>query len=460
MAGETQLHRFRQILHQHLDKRADATLNLLDALSSNTNATSVVELSLSPHFERGHDSVYAALRDFSLSVEGYGEALRAALSPADVAPFRHVSLDVTSQPRPYARTLSDRTMVYQPTVVRGNKPVTIGHSYSHLVLHPPREPDDPPWVVPLAVRRVQSEENAQQVGLEQLRALLPELPDLQGVTLCTADTAYSQPEFLLALAEMEDVVGLIRLRSNRVLYRPYRHPPGEPRPRGHPRWYGEKMKLNDRSTWLTPDREWQIPAQTHHGQERILRIRVWSEMLMRGKKGYPMHQHPFILLCYELLRPDGTAVYRHPVWLLLFGKRRHEVFPPDGVHGYFRRFDIEHFFRFCKRRLLMTRFQTPDTRTEEKWPALVQLAYLQLWLARNLAQGCWHPWQRHLATQPKRRSTWSPSQVQRDFSRIIGQLGTPARSPKRRGKSPGWRRGSKRRARLRRKVVKKTQKAV
>jgi hypothetical protein len=70
--------------------------------------------------------------------------------------------DVVPVPRVFAQTLADRTFVYQPnTVVKGNKPVTIGHQYSHLVFFPEKvDADDPPWIVPLVVRRVHSDEKA------------------------------------------------------------------------------------------------------------------------------------------------------------------------------------------------------------------------------------------------------------------------------------------------------------
>jgi hypothetical protein len=36
-------------------------------------------------------------------------------------------VDVTAQPRLYGQIVADRSMVYQPAVVKGKKPVTIGH---------------------------------------------------------------------------------------------------------------------------------------------------------------------------------------------------------------------------------------------------------------------------------------------------------------------------------------------
>ena len=60
----TQLEQFRQQLYQSFDLRADATMELIDALSSNTTARSVVELSLSPYFHRHYSSVNDAIGNF------------------------------------------------------------------------------------------------------------------------------------------------------------------------------------------------------------------------------------------------------------------------------------------------------------------------------------------------------------------------------------------------------------
>lgn len=456
----TQLCRFREILYQNLDKRADAILNFVDALSSNTGATSVVELSLNPLFTRSYSSVYAAQRDFALSPEKLAQVLQPALPQTRQRSFWQVSLDVTPCPRLYASTLSDRTMVYQPTVVRGNKPVTIGYRYSWLFLHRERSPGTPPWVVPLSVRRAKSDEDGELVGAEQVLSLLPELPIGAELTVCTADTAYSKPEFLLRLTEQENLVAVVRVRNNRVFYRRYEPSSEEPRPKGHPRWYGEKMALNDPTTWLPPDQETEIPRQTHRGEPRRLRIRAWYKMVQRGKKGYRGHEHPFTLVCYERLKPDGQPVHPRPVWLIIFGPRQAEIDVREAVPAYIQRYDGEHFFRFGKRHLLMTANQTPDTATEEKWMHIVQLAYLQLWLARNMAQAQWPPWQKHQAARQQETASCSPTQVQRDFSRIIQQVGSPARLPKRRGKSPGRKSGVRLTPRPRHKVVKKRKKVA
>ena len=53
-----QLKQFRLQLYSSLAYRGDTIMDLLDALSSNTTAKSVVELSLNPLFRHGYGSIY------------------------------------------------------------------------------------------------------------------------------------------------------------------------------------------------------------------------------------------------------------------------------------------------------------------------------------------------------------------------------------------------------------------
>jgi len=59
-----QLIKFRNKLYEIIPKRRDATLELIDALSSNTQADSVVKLSLNEHFRRTYNSVRDAVGNF------------------------------------------------------------------------------------------------------------------------------------------------------------------------------------------------------------------------------------------------------------------------------------------------------------------------------------------------------------------------------------------------------------
>jgi len=108
--------------------------------------------------------------------------------------------------------------------------------------------------------------------------------------------------------------------------------------------------------------------------------------------------------------------------------------------------------------LLMTEFQTPDVLHEENWIRLVMLAYAQLWAAKDLATHLPRPWERYL--KPQSDTIMTPSTVQRDFPRIISEIGTPARSPKTRGNSIGRVQGQAQTQRTKHPVLKKQSKST
>ena len=58
------LQQFRQVLYWMIPKRRDSTMDLLDALSSNVQANSVVRLSLNGLFRRTYNSVRDAIQNF------------------------------------------------------------------------------------------------------------------------------------------------------------------------------------------------------------------------------------------------------------------------------------------------------------------------------------------------------------------------------------------------------------
>jgi len=173
---------------------------------------------------------------------------------------------------------------------------------------------------------------------------------------------------------------------------------------------------------------------------------------MRGTQDYPMHEHPFDLIRLTYTTSTHTAPSK-PLWILMWGAKRNQLPPTQAEIFYRRRSGQEHTFRFLKGHLLWHQFQTAETLREEHWVRLSCLAYNQLWAARSLAQSWTTPWQRYLPSHPA--TLCSPSQVQKDFSRILSSLGTPASFPKPRGNSPGRSLGTRLTPRFRRPYIKK-----
>lgn len=463
-----QLEQFRRQVYYSFDQRADATMDLMDALASNTMARSVVELSLSPSFRREYSSVYDAIDHFFEASDPEQAAaerrhreqeLMRLIAPKLPRPaerkFWLFGQDATSIPRSFAYTLPDRGFVYQPNPIGGNKPVTIGHQYLTTAFLPEKAVTDPAWIVPLLVRRITTLETETEVAAEQMVTLMTDetLPFHKDLCVQVLDSRYSVPKFLSPVARYGNLVTIARLRSNRVLYRPAQPVPEEERGRGHPTWYGERFALLEPPTWGQPDRVKQTPHTSRRGRTYTVHMEAWDPLLMSGKRGYPMHQHPFTLVRIRMLDAQGQPAFKRTMWLIVVGQHRQQLSLLEVYQAYMQRYDLEHFFRFGKQRLLLASYQTTDAEHEENWGQLAQLAYVQLWLARTLADTLPRPWERYLPTRPS--GVASPTTTQRDFGRIIRQIGTPAAAPKRRGNSPGRAKGTRLEPRKRQPVVKK-----
>ncbi len=363
-------------------------------------------------------------------------------------PFWLLMVDVTPTPRPYAYTLEDRGMVYQPEVVKGKLPVTIGHQYSTVALGLEAEAGiSSSWVLPLMTERVATDQDKELVGMEQIGRLLEDkkLPFGKELTVEVADSSYSKPESLYAHRKYPNVVTIARSRGNRIYYHQYvpSEEAQEASGKGHPTWYGKRFSLSDAETWREPDDTLTFPETNRRGKKYTVAVQTWHNMLMTGKTKpdkLPMHECPFTLVRIVRYDQDGNPAFKHPLWLIVMGDRREELTLEHIYEAYAVRFDLEHFFRFGKQKLLMVAFQTPAVGREENWFQLTHIAYAQLWMARHLVHCLPRPWERNLPAMKQRLI--SPTLVQRDFGRIIRHFGTPARPPKPRNISPGRPKGT------------------
>lgn len=441
---------FRQRLHGALVYRADALFNLLDSLSGNTTAQSVVELSRNAPFTRQYSSLHDGVDNLQL------RGAKAEMAPAATAtapldwvgliadelprpaerPFWLLGLDTTPAVRPFAETLMDRGVVYYPNPAPGNKPIGVGHCYSVLALLPERGPREAPWVVPLRCERVPTAKKAREVAVEQMVGVLthPQLPLAHELSVEVVDSHYSHAGYLSPVGGYEHHVVIARLGAKRTLYRA--PPPGINAGPGHPRWYGEPVKLSQAETLGPPDDTAKLDWYSRSGRRWRVQMHRWHDLRMRGKHDALMQDRPFDLIRATVTDAQGKPRFQRPLWLLVLGSRRREISLVQAYQAYCQRYDLEHFFRFGKTKLLLDRYQTPCVEHEEHWWQLVCLAYIQLWLAAPLAVWLPRPWERYAVTEAT-RAVPGPGTVQRQFERIIRQIGTPAQLPKRRGNSPG-----------------------
>lgn len=456
------LYDFRKALYGHFRYRADSAMELLDALCSNQYARTPVELSLNPLFRRGHDSLFKAIGaamapslasvDEGASRTDIIELISGVVPSPEEKSFRLFCIDCSSIGRVHARTLEDRSMVHRPTAVKGQKPVTIGHSYSMASVLPERDELDARWTIPLDIERVPTDKSAVEVAVAQVDALMGnDALDWHGqLTVLVLDSAYGVKGCLEPLQQHPSLVTIARVRSNRVFYQvPLAQAYNG---KGRRPWYGERFALNNADTWHPADESFEFAEIGKNGPINV-EIQAWSNMLMRGSKDHPMHKHLFTLIRVERRTEQGHRIGK-VMWLIVIGNQRVHIDLLDTYWAYRQRFDIEHSFRFLKRNLLLDAFQTPELEHEQDWLKLVMLAYVQLWAAQPITIEVPKPWE-----TLKERENYSripPSKVQQDWYRIIRLVGTPAAEVKLRGKSPGRQSGETQTPRQRHPVIKKS----
>jgi DDE superfamily endonuclease len=405
---------YRQALYECFTRARAALCDLCDALATDPSARSFVELAQAPCFQRRWPSVYAALAD--------GRIERAALrtlfvqsAPEPAAGVRLVlALDSSPIPRPYARTVADRTLVHVPAAGQvlppNTAPVRPGWAFSTLVVVP-----DPPssWTHILDNQRIPSTQTATSVGAAQLAAVVPLLPARPIVLL---DGGYGHARWVQATAAVR-CDQLVRTAATRVLYRP---PPPRTGKRGAPRKDGPRFKGSDPATHGLPDATW--TGTDAHAQP--ITVRCWGDLHLKACRAVPI-----TVVCITRAAAAGTKRDPRHTWFWWLGG---QPLPPlaDLARLYPRRFSQEHGYRFDKQDLLWTapRLRTPEQM--ERWTDVVSAVHNELGLARPLVAAQRLPWE-----DPARPP--SPRQVRRGLARIIAQIGTPAQPPQPRGKSPG-----------------------
>ena len=403
---------FRRGVYGCFRRAGDALMNLVDALSCETPAKSLAELSFSPFFTRQWPSVYEALQDAKIDRDALAQ-LFAANAPVP-APGQRLVLggDASSILRVESASARDRTYVHASNLPEDAKPVRPGWQFSTLSVLP-ETPSS--WTYVLDNTRIPSDRTQASVMAEQLERLLPHLPSHP---LWIGDGYYGSHTFLSLVADLPCDI-LARFANNRVLYR--QPPPVEGKAgAGHPRWHGAPFDCKDPRTHGPPDAAWE--GLSAHGHP--LQVACWKGLHFKKARHIP-------LSVVRVTRPKAEGTKRDPrvSWFVFEGTHLPELSAIPGLYAL--RYSLEHAYRVDKGDLL---WETPRLRTPEqleRWTDLVACVRNQLYLARDLAGAQRQAWE-----SKSRDST--PQQVRRAMGRIIVTLGTPARVCQPRGYSSGW----------------------
>lgn len=434
------LQNFRQQLYELFPLRRDAIFELIDSISTYANnCKSIVQLSQAPCFTREYTSITDAISN-GLEKYDFSGITKLIFKYCCVKPTHDYHLfgtDVTACPRPHAKKLGDRSIVHAPTCTPGQKPIALGHQYSVAAWLPKNQDDrDKHWIVPLVGDRVPTDNKPSEFGMSQLTKLITDLDLQDQLVVSVSDSAYGSENCRKQAKTISNLVHIYRLPGHRNIYCKL----GEHK--NKQKKYGDTMALKKGETHKDPDDTATTTYKSCKGRLYHVSISRWHDMMVRGTHTFKAYEHPFDLV-KVMIRPvlnDGSCgdVIGKPMWLVAYGERRREISTLDIYHNYAQRFDLEHYFRFGKNNMLLTKYQTPSVEHEEVFFMLCLIAYSQLYLARNDAELVLTKWEQYGYDHNEcGASTLSPAKVQRSFQSVLASTSTPAKISKKRGVNSG-----------------------
>lgn len=412
------LARFRSQLYQTvLGRRRDALFALVDAVLTTAHPESAVRLSLAPTFQRGWASVSDALTDGTLDAAALRRLCVQTL-PDPVPEWRPFwAIDGSIWPRPEAKASAERTWGRFVTAGTPESGIIGAWEYQWLMALPEAQGS---WGVPLDVRRRgPTAGGPTALAIQQVRAALGSYPATAPRPLVVLDSHYDLAELVQADLAVD---WLARLASHRVFYRAPPPYAGMGRPRRH----GPVFRLKDPATHASPTRT-QTDVDADYG---LVTIDAWT-----GLHSQATPEVTITVLRVTVAHLPRRAEPPAPLWLAWHG----EALPADlrvVWRWYQRRFAIEHGFRFLKQALGWTTPRLRSPESADRWSGLLVAGLWQLWLARGAVADARLPWERSVPVDQL-----SPGRVRRGIGPLLARVGSPARPPRRRGKSPGRKRG-------------------
>ena len=416
---------FRDQLHACFPRRADALMDLGDALLCAEAFSSLPHLSLEPTHRRRWGSVYAALARGRIDTERLRDLLVSSLPDADPLVF---AVDVTTWPRCDAECSPERGYYYHPSRHSAGQPIIAGWAYQWIAQV---SFDRDSWTAPVDAQRLHPLDDTDQQAARQIRALLARLPAGGPVPWFVFDGGYDSAQLTLDLAEQRVAV-LVRLRSDRCFYAD--PPPRAPGSTGRPRRHGAKFNCADPATWPAPT----TTLTCQDDQYGTVTVQAWAGLHPKQQR-HPGHgsggPRPIVRGTVIRVQVERVPAKTRPpkvLWLWWAGPEGVQLDLDLAWRAYVHRFDLEHTVRFAKQTLGWTTPRPRHPAQADRWTWLVLASYTQLRLARDVVADRRLPWER-----PRPQPRLSPYRVRRGFPRLLCALGSPAAAPKPSGSSPG-----------------------
>ena len=403
----------------------------MDSVLSNQRVSSYAELTLSPQFKRQWHSGYQGIKAGRQDKQAVANLLHEQLPSTGL---RVYALDTTIWPHPRARTLNGLVYEYNATLSQGQTVISKAHVYSGLCWIPERKGS---WALPLSMRRLPVASTAVTLGVAQVKQFIRQRGSVSEdvVDIIASDGHYGTHLYLSAFKDEKQLGAITRLRCDRVLM----GPPPVYSGRGRPPVHGKRFAFKEPETWWQPDEQDQFEDE-YHGQ---VELQAWYHLHAKQDA-----HTPFTVIRAQIHQERTAKKRPKAIWLAYIG-------PELGIRKAWECFDhrwaIEPQFRFRKQQLHWTLPMFQLAQRCDRWSQLVDLAYWQLYLARDIVADQPRPWQPSL-------DLLTPGRVLQGFSQLFSRLDSPSPFPKRRGKSPGWVKGKRRGKRPKRKPAKRSPK--
>jgi hypothetical protein len=412
------LNEFRHALYQCFESARDSLFNCVDALLTETQAQSLIELSLSIFFERKWPSLYEAFEDGGVDRAKLRQLFAEHVPDQETeGEWLVVGVDASNIARPQSPTAEDRSCLFVHNLPECTKPITYGWQFSMLAVLPLVTSS---WCYVLDCLRSETEQTAAQVAADQLAALSKVVAQRM---LVVADRYYGSAAFITSLEGTQaGCDALLRIKADRVFYRQAPPPTGK---RGAPRKDGPRFKCSDPSTHSRPDRTYQSFAADGQLSFEVV---GWDNLHVRQARAVKLSVMRVTHYAATGKRGDPRIS-----WFMWYGPQPLDL--AMVAPTYRRRFSLEHSFRFQKQDLLWEQAHLRTPQQFQLWTDVVAMVVNQLVLAAPLGQAELRLWEN------KRREV-SPQQVRRGMAAILAKLGTPAKPPKPRGKSAGRKPGT------------------
>ncbi len=464
-------------------KYAKAFTNTSLALASYDSAQSIVELSESPLFHHQYSSIRDGIHGVGQSQENQSKTMSAlrnlGLSQINYSKEEWLLLqtDASGVTKAHSECLEDRQYIkISNNVIKSNKPISIGYPISLVNVSIP--PLNNKWSVPISIKRIPSTQSAVDCAVEQMEELQQQenLELVEQSIINTLDSGYGCPNYIEPTYKHKNLVNIIRFRYGKKVWLPAECSNSE---QGAPLVYGEKYYLIDFSQTKTYTREGktydvyqrsvfelahqdyiELDGQTNKGRKLKIMIWKWTNLLVRTKNGHNMKDKAFDLVASKVIDADtGQLVFQKSMFTTIHGQRKDEITTRQAFESYRHRYDIEPSIKFCKQKLMLEKYQTPDKQHFDNWLVVVMAAFWLLFTAASSASYKPKKWQQYKEVNKNTaepNTILTPCQVRQAAQNFFLTFDKTPFLPVKCKNGPGRQKGTPINQRTRYKVVKKS----